>query len=344
MSEGRSPATVGLWVIGGLTLVAVGVVLGAAWTSPAVPAALRPPAPITTFEVRSATFDDVRSVRLAVARGEESGLASPGSGLVTRFDCRPGSTIESGTAPLWLDDAPVVALATTLPLWRDLPVGTEGNDVRALQEELTRLGHPVEATGTLGTKTLRAVNALFDDLGDPSALTSVPRSRLLWIPEPSVTVAECSVTTGSQLEAGAELVVTPGTLAGVALRDGAPSDLVAGARTLRVDGIDVAVEPQNPITDPALLAQLDAAPSLQQAGTGDEAPVGQLRLAEPVDVSVVPPSAVITAPDGTTCVTTDAVPHRLRVVGSELGQTFVLFDGTPPTAVDTSPRPDSACA
>lgn len=216
--------------------------------------------------------------------------------------------------------------------------------MRALQEELTRLGHPVEITGTLGRKTLRAVNTLLDDLGAPSALTSVPRSRILWIPGPSVTLSECSATIGSRLETGAELAVTPGTLAEVTLRDGAPSDLVAGARTLRVDGIDVAVEPQAPVTDPSLLARLDAAPSLQQGGTGDEAPVGQLRLSEPVDVSVVPPSAVITAPDGTSCVTTGAVPHAVRVVGSELGQTFVLFDGIPPTVVETSPRQDTPCA
>lgn len=344
MSERPSPAKAGLWAVGALTLVAVGTALGAAWTSPAVPVPLRSPSPVTSFPVQSATFDDVRSVRLEVSRGEESALTSPGSGLVTRFDCRPGTTLESGTAPLWLDDAPVVVLATTLPLWRDLPVGAQGNDVRALQEELTRLGHTVEVTGTLGTKTLRAVKDLLDGLGDPTPLTSVSRERFLWIPAPSVVVAGCSVSTGGPLEAGAEIVTTPGTLTSVALRDDAPSDLVAGARTLRVDGIDVAIEPQSPITDPGLLSQLDAAPSLQQVGTGDEAPVGQLRLAQPVDVSVVPPSAVLTAPDGTTCVTTDGVPHPLRVVGSELGQTFVLFDDAPPTAVDTSPRRDAPCA
>lgn len=344
MNERRGLARAGLAAVATVAVLAAGVALGAVWTTSAAPAPLTPPTVIATFPVESTTFDDLRSVRLAVSHGEAVALTSPGTGLVTRSSCSPGAGIESGTAALYLDDRPIVALATSIPLWRDLTIGTEGNDVRALQEELTRLGRTVPVTGVLRSTTLRAFEDVLDSLGDRASLTGIPRSSVLWIPAPVVSTESCTASTGSQLEAGSEIATVAGGLTSVALRDSLPPDLVPGPRVLNVGGVRAALGEDGVVTDHAALAALGSVPSLRGGGgSEDDAPVGRLSLATALDASVVPPSAIVTATDGATCVFVQADPVPLRVVGSELGRTFVLFDGPPPSSVDIAPTKDASC-
>lgn len=340
---GVTPTRVGLAVTGASVLVAAGVLVGVAYTAPAVPEALRSPTAAATFPVGQTTFDDARPVRLAVVHGPETELTSPVDGRVTSFTCTPASPLTSGTSPLSVDGAPVVALATPTPLWRDLALGDRGEDVAGLQEELHRLGHDVTATGRLDRATLRAVGALRTSVGAaPTAMTAVASSAFLWLPAATTDVTTCSLSVGASVTAGDGVAVVPGRLTSIALLD-APTDLVPGARVLTLDGTDVALDPAAALTDPETLARLDALPSLRVRADDGEPVTARLALAEPVTVSVVPPSAVV-GTDEQSCVVADGAPAPVEVVGSELGQSFVSFEGTVPDVVDVSPPAGTACA
>lgn len=342
MSERVSPTKVGLWFSGATALLALGALGGAAYVTPATPASLKAHGEITSFPVESTTFMDVRSVRLAVARGEPTALNSPSAGRVTSQSCHPGARLVSGTSAYSLNDQPVVALSTALPLWRDLSVGDKGNDVLALQQELARLGHSVEQSGTLGKATLNAVNDLLKAAGGTALAQTVTLDKFIWIPEATTVVERCDLPTGKEVRVGDEVATVPGRLTSVSLLDEPPDDLVDGPRVVVVDDVRIAVELGAAITDPALLDQLAAAPSLRTTDP-EEPAVAQLALTEPIAVSVLPPAAIVASSDGPSCVQSGDRVSNVRIIGSELGQTFVVFEGPEMKTVDTSPVRGTLC-
>src|SRR5690606_16748578 len=104
-------------------------------------------------DVSREAFDDRRQVAFTAEQSTGVALTTRDEGLVTRTTCAPGAVVASGSSPLTLDDRPVVALATSEPLWRDLGPGAKGSDVKALQTELARLGHAVKPDGVYGRTT-----------------------------------------------------------------------------------------------------------------------------------------------------------------------------------------------
>lgn len=336
-----TPTRVGLMLLGVVALLLTGAAGGVAWTTDAVPADLRPAMTPTTFPVGSTDFDDARTVRLTVTRGSSTQLTSPVEGRVTRSDCIPGAPIESGTSPVSVNDVPVVALATATPLWRDLVTGDTGPDVTALQQELVRLGYPAGDSRQIDRATLGAFTRLRDHVGAGStAQTQVTVADVLWLPAASTRVGACTATTGSTITVGDDLAEVPGALTNVSVLD-LPSDLVEGPRVLRVDGTRVPFVP-GAVPDAATLAALEGLPSLQSGGEEDEPPTATLALTDPVQVSVVPPASVL-GDDESSCVLSSGQARAVRVAGSELGQTFVVFEGTAPEAVDLNLPRDAEC-
>jgi peptidoglycan hydrolase-like protein with peptidoglycan-binding domain len=252
--------------------------------------------------------------------------------------------INAGTAPVSINGLPVVALSTSVPLWRDINVGDSGADVLSLQNELLRLGISVVADGYFGWTDAQAVDLLFQGLGDAEAdFDGMPLGRSMWLPSALVTPSSCDVAVGAQVGPGDTLATLPGTPTRAVVVN-YPKDLLAGDRVLNVDGNVIPVNADGTITDsPSLvvLATLSAA-----SATSDDAaaPVpGTLLLSSPVAVAVVPPTSVYKVEDAEGCVVADGRVMPVRVVGSQLGQTFVLFEGETPNAVSTSPGGDLPC-
>ncbi|GIG20827.1 hypothetical protein Cch01nite_15510 [Cellulomonas chitinilytica] len=332
----------GLTIIGAVALVATGVLTGVAYTTHAVPTGLQPAVDASVFPVSATAFDDARPVKLSVTRGPKIALTAPVDGRVTRFACSPGASITSGTSPLALDGAPVIALATSTPLWRDLAIGDKGDDVTALQQELARLGYTAAVTGKVDRATLRAFTRLRESVGEkvePSAQGSI--GGVLWLPAVTTGIESCPVAAGSTVTAGDDVATVPGALLNVSIID-LPLDLVDGARVLTVDGTSVPFVPSTATADPATLSALDGLPSLGVQEEGDEPVNAKLVLSSPIQVSVVPPSAVFGSAEQS-CVMSAGRPTKVQVVGSELGQSFVLVDGPAPQDVDVTPPEDAAC-
>jgi peptidoglycan hydrolase-like protein with peptidoglycan-binding domain len=222
----------------------------------------------------------------------------------------------------------VLALHTGRPLWRDLGPGARGEDVRAVQEELVRLGYDVTPNGVFGAATTTAVRALWARVG-VAAESRLPFDRLIWLPEVSAVVSACPLTLGQAVSAGEVALGLGGGLESLALDlDGVPA---LGARTAVLSDVASAAVPDGGVvTDPAFLAAY-AQTRTYAAHLADpsSALTVQVRLTAPVPVVAVPPSALYGLAGSGGCVLVGGTPTWVQVVASELGQSLVTADPLP---------------
>ncbi|MFF2620492.1 peptidoglycan-binding domain-containing protein [Oerskovia jenensis] len=325
---------------GALALVAVvllagGVTAGMALAPQAEPQSVRSATPPAAVPVSRQVFDDARKVKVTPVVAEEGTLSVADQGKVTRSVCAPGAVIESGSSPATVDDRPVVALATSIPLWRDLAPTAKGDDVKALQVELSRLGHKVSADGTYGDATKVAVTKLFKAAGVAKPTGDLPVASVLWLPAASVTVKACEVPVGGATSEEA-FATTAGTLVSLGLSD-TLSNVTPGDRVLRLGELSAPVGEGGVVTDPTFLEAVRG--SMEFAGwqrtEGSEPLTLEYVLAAPLDVSVVPPGSLFALSGATGCVSADGTAYPVTVVASSLGQTLVTFDGLDAAAAPT---------
>lgn len=340
-------------VVGLVALTALAVGAGAVLLSipPDQPAALRSPAPAEAVPVDTREDVDERQVQLVLQTGSPRRIVSPRPGVLTGLSCSTGGEIASGDVVATVEGRPVVALATAVPLWRGLDLGDRGDDVRGLQAELARLGAPVAADGTFGADTRRAVRSFLTTRGVTVASDdAVPVDAVTWLPAPRVRVEGCEGVVGSSVDSGDELVRLPVDLQAARLEK-LPLDASPGDRVVTVAGVTTAVSAEGIVTDPTDLARLASTPDYASV-VDDDAPAVAARwsLAEPVRVTVVPPSALVDVRDGTAClqpVDDSGEPRQpllVDVVGSQLGQSYVVApDGTPVTSVVPRPGGSLTC-
>lgn len=338
--------------ITGLALVvalAGGVAAGAWLTRPPVPDAVAQGHDLAELPVVERAHDDERSVTVSVTEQQGPELASPVDGRVSVSACSPGERIVSGQSVFGIDGQGLLALATSVPPWRDLSVGDRGADAAAMNAELTRLGQRAPSSDTVTRATVRAYRDVAGSAGAavPDGWT-VPAAGVLWLPAPDVEVGGCQVRLGDLVTAGDVLVSLTAVHSATVVA--LPADALPGERALVVDGTPVPVDGDGTVQDPEGLAALLASSAFAEA-TPDADGTRQVTsgwvLREPALVHVVLPSAVIGLDAGRGCVLDpvgDATP--VLVVGSELGQTFVVpgAEGTVmPDRVQTAPSTGARC-
>lgn len=334
-SAGSGAARAGAFTLAAVVLLAGGVTAGMALAPESEPQSVRSATPPPAVPVSGQVFDDARRIKVTPVVAEEGTLQVTDTGKVTRSQCAPGAVIESGSSPVTVDDRPVLALATSIPLWRDLTPTTKGDDVKALQVELARLGHKVKADGTYGEATKVAVTKLFKTAGVPKPTGDLPVASVLWLPAASVTVKGCEVPVGAKTSEEA-FATTAGTLASLGLSD-TLSNVTPGDRVLRLGELSAPVGEGGVVTDPAFLEAVRG--SMEFAGwqrtEGSEPLTLEYVLATPLDVSVVPPGALFALSGTTGCVRAEGTAHPVTVIASSLGQTLVTFDGLDAASVPT---------
>lgn len=323
------------------TLVTLGAVLAAAGAAVAVvltmpvdaPQALSTPTPASTVSATQRTDADERQVLLALETGAPRAVVTARSGTVTALHCIAGGTLRSGDVVATVDGAPVIAIATSVPLWRGLAVDDRGDDVRALQTELARLGSAVVADGVVGPGTIRAARAFLVERGVAKTdlpADTIPIDALSWVPSAETTVRSCTAVVGAAVPADGVLVALPAELRSARLEQ-VPADPVAGARRLVTGSASVDIGADGVVRDDAGLRTIESLAEYQASvASADGTPTmtATWSLAEPIDVDVVPPTVLWDVSDGTACVQPQmGRPRRVDVVGSELGQAFVRDPG-----------------
>ena len=319
-------------LLAGFVLVAVGATAALLVLPEPAQAVVAEPESGGVLDVGAAVFDDVQHSIFAPVVSAGEPLTVEDHGRITRLDCAPGQVIVSGSSPVTVENRPVVALATSVPLWRDLAPGARGEDVAALQAELGRLGHEVASTGVFDRSTRAALTAVFREAGQSRAVSTLAMQQVLWLPEPEVRVASCEARVGGP--APGVVAVTGAGVTAMELQGG-DARLAPGARVVEVDGVTAAVEPGGLVTDPDFLAHLNAT----VWAVGEPAPFSMAhRLVETIEVAVVPAGSLFAMDGQTGCVVGDGVPRPVRIIASQAGRTMVeVLDGPPPSQVEIAP-------
>ncbi len=193
-----------------------------------------------TEEARTTDLEDRVEAAAAVAfpQAATAELRAPVSGTVTAVAMREGDRPAPLATLIEVNDAPLVALASPLPLYRDLVEGLEGPDVRALEEALRATGHdPGPDDAIFDAQTITGLNA-WEAANGLEETGTLLLSRALWLP-PGGQITAVGVRLGDP--------VSPGTaLASVALPDGlvveAALDQADVARVAAGDLVDVELD------------------------------------------------------------------------------------------------------
>ncbi len=163
-------------VAGTLALTGVGAGAATLLKSPAQVAAetAPPPADVLTAPVEKKVLSASLVTRGKVAASQRVDVLSAGlSGadtiraVVTKVKVKPGDTVKPGNVLVEVAGRPVLALAGSLPAYRNLTAGAVGPDVVQLQKALAAIGYSrgTDVSGTFGPGTQQAVKSLYSAAG-----------------------------------------------------------------------------------------------------------------------------------------------------------------------------------
>lgn len=300
-----------------------------------------------TVPLSAEEFRDPRNVDLSVSLGAPSRITATRGGTVTRFDCSVGKELKSGTAAVWIDDAPQLALATATPLWRDLTLGHRGKDVVSLQRELSRLGFSTQVNGRFDRQTDEALKDAFEGIGWTKKSKGLPTERIVWIPKATVSYSTCETETGSVVNQGSPIATTGSKIRGFGLK-AVPANVVEGPRVVSLAGVTAQVNQAGQITDPVSITKLAETAAVQSMQDSTPAPslTAIYELVTPLTVYPAPPSSLIGLRGASGCVATATgrtVP--VRVVSSILGRSLIVpVSGETMRDVVLAPPEEAACA
>lgn len=334
----------GVLALVGVAGVGAAVVVDRATDSPMTSAV-----PVEPFvlPVERAERREAVGVGVTVAQTQGAEVLGNAVGVVTRVLVEAGGVVGSGSVVMEVQDSPVVAMASSAPLWRDLSLGATGSDVRRLQEFLTGLSlFDGEVDGRFGEDTRRAVVALQEQAGLDGPRGVLRLEQVVWIGEGrDLPVAEVLVQPGQAVSAGSPVFRAPDVPAAVMVSE--PSGglgLSATQVELVVGERSASYEPgSGQVQDPAFVQAV-----AQALGPGGEG-IGQVRAAATEEVLVIPSSAVVVDTSGATCVFPDATaaPVPVEPVGGGLAATELPAD-TPLSTVLANPREvrgdDASCS
>jgi hypothetical protein len=273
-----------------------------------------PPAsglPPGNAKVTTATLTSTEKVSGTLGYGTANPLLRSGPGTVTWLPAA-GDVISRGKTVYSVDDLPVPAVYGTIPPYRTLKSGVEGNDVKQLEENLQALGYKgftVDNEYTSATAT--AVKQWQEDLGRDET-GAVQTSDLVVVPG-EVRVAELKAQAGGpasgqilsytgttrtvtvNLDVSKQHLVSQGIAATVTLPDG---KTVPGNVT-SVGNVATAKPSQNGTSTTSTIEVVVALTDQAAAGKLDAAPVDVTLVADKREnVLTVPVGALVALAEG----------------------------------------------
>jgi peptidoglycan hydrolase-like protein with peptidoglycan-binding domain len=211
------------WLAAAVVLAAVtatgGVVVasGSEEATPAAHEALANTAKVEKGELSAMVSLDGTLTYRARSDGSPYSVMNQAGGTYTELP-DDGAKVECGDAFYRVDDKPVLLLCGTVPAYRDLQKGDEGQDVRQLNRNLHRLGYDADAGVDIDPgddeftwETEEALEKLQDDKGfDETGALDIDDA--VFLPEPA-RIAKVTGELGGSARPGAEVAqVTSDTL------------------------------------------------------------------------------------------------------------------------------------
>lgn len=198
-------ATVGLG--GGLSGGLAGGLGGGSGTS-SVASGTLPPA---TAKVVKGTLAQVEIVAGTLSYGIPVPLkARPGGGVLTWLPAG-GALVKLGAPAYKVDNKPVVLIHGFVPPYRDLEIGTSGEDVKQLQKSLKALGYAgFSVTGHYGWTTAAAVGEWQEDIGVEQ--TGIVEFGQIFVAPGDIRVASPQAQLGDQIGSGSTVFTYSGAI------------------------------------------------------------------------------------------------------------------------------------
>ena len=311
-------------LVGVLALTA-GLLVGILVIPPPAPMSATAPASTRSVSVVQRTFDDSHTVAATPSLTPEVTVLTGGAnGTVTASSCAPGVAVATGGHLLSVNGRPVIAMVSSVPLWRDLSLGIQGPDVQGVQEALTAVGYQVVASGTYDRNTASAVRRM-QEAASVANSGQIALDQVQWVPRDAGAVSSCEVGLGAIISAGQPLLKAGGGLVALSLPEQA--GLLPGRGYVAVAGEITATVPEDGrVTDTGLLGAIAASDAFAAWKRDPSAGVAiALRLAEPIAALGLPPSAVVLTDAKRGCiVSTEGATVPVEVLASELGTVFVV--------------------
>lgn len=223
------------------------------------------------------------------------------SGKVTEVFMSDGVALKCGDPVVAIDGAARLAMCGEVPPWRDVTASTTGPDADQLAELLVEFGLLSEADRSNGARRAAAWKKLARFLGLPDANTFHP-SDVVWIGR-DVTPSRVTLRVGDRVSGDSVLFEIDAALQAARVHLTSGAELTGMDWVFSVDGSAV----ESPILGDASLAAGEFEAIARSTITEAEGALptqipGIARLASPISYFAVPPSALVTAPDGSTCV------------------------------------------
>lgn len=306
-----------------LCCISLGLAVGVFVVPGPVPENLRQTSVGGEIPVVQESFDDVRTVKAQPSTADGQSVVWAGGGIVTKLGFGPQSVLSSGESPFSVDGRPIIALHTSVPLYRDLSAGMVGEDVGALRDELMRLGFGGDAAqrlhNTFDRRLRLALIALQKSVG-ASRTGALQLTDCVWLPGQSVTLAASSLVLGQS--APQELGRTSMTVSSLQVR--MPDDLYPGKRVVDVGGAKTDLPSDGVITDRDFLNELVSTDAFAQwSAAGAEQRAGglsaTLRLEHALDATKVPAGAVFGINGRRACVRNGGKSVAVDLYGSDNG-------------------------
>jgi biotin carboxyl carrier protein len=270
-----------------------------------------------TVPITAQQSDDSRGVQVRIVGGGERAVQANVSGVVTALDLEPGQEVKSGETHIAINGQPITFVQSATPPWQNV-------------------------------------------------------ERTIWLNAGETTVRAVSVMLGDTVQTGQTLFTLNNPIKSATIVT-LPNNLIAGERVLDFGDVVIPIEPQDSITDEDSLQKIANSAVYKQAvggintggGASSTSSAGilgepsadtgalqlnaKLQLKEPISVSVVTPSAIITNTNQKSCVVSGSIIYNIEIVGSELGRSFIYFtssnqeDFVPPSEVDFKPDRGTVC-
>lgn len=327
------------WVVV-VVVVAVAVSVGvcALVLPDKAPHLLSAPATVTSAPVAHQTYEGRKQVSVIPYISAKRELVSNMAGTLTALSA--SSTLTSGQTAFSVNDRPVLALALETPPYRDLKPGDVGNDVKALNAELSRLGYASSYSPTSYTSaTAAGWRQLLKDNGiTPKGDFTL--ESIVWLPAQAVNISSWVQQTGMTVQAGAPIAEVPGTITKLTIKNGKPLNreqiiTIFGESTRLPAG-------STEITDGVFCSKVASKPEF--AGYREEELKagldGTLAFAQPVKALRIPAAAIVGIKENKGCIASEGKVSKVSIVGSELGVSLVQLEESNPQAADKMQQVD----
>lgn len=292
--------------VGLVVLLVAGAMIIAWLLSRGVPSAvgyLEPEPTPVTVTVTDVAVNHSSTASLTVTYDSSTHLLGSGRmGTVTAVGIRPDTEITQGQVLYEVDALPIRGYVSDVVFYRQLRLGSAGEDVRAAQELLNSLvaSASLQADGRFGAETERAVRDYESSLGvdrttgvfDPAWFVRVPHSRFT-VAEPSMIPGEPAPARAEPFAAGTPTIFSA-TISTAASPPDGDYEFVSQGRSLPITRTDGEWRVDVDDVTPLLALAVDHEPPTQVEG--------MVRLAEGLPGQGVPPAALIDATNPHTCV------------------------------------------